>query len=84
MRRCHTPGHRAYAGWRDAYTVAVEPVHYVDLLNQRYQQQGFPPYEWTVNTEAPLTTPAKPLADSHRGHADLGRGVALLDAGMEP
>jgi D-proline reductase (dithiol) PrdB len=43
--------------------VAVEPVHYVDLLNQRYQQQGFPPYEWTVNTEAPLTTPAKPLAD---------------------
>ena len=39
----------------------MEPVRYVDLLNQRYQQQGFPPYEWTVNDDAPLTVPTKPL-----------------------
>lgn len=41
----------------------MEPVRYVDLLNQRYQQQGFPPYEWTVNTDAPLTPLTKPLAE---------------------
>ncbi len=41
----------------------MEPVKYVDLLNQRYQQQGFPPYEWTINDEAPLTAPAKPLSE---------------------
>jgi D-proline reductase (dithiol) PrdB len=41
----------------------MEPVRYVDLLNQRYQQQGFPPYEWTVNSEAPLTVPTKPLGE---------------------
>lgn len=40
----------------------MEPVRYVDLLNQRYRQQGFPPYQWTVHTDAPLTTPPKPLA----------------------
>lgn len=40
----------------------MEPVRYVDLLNQRYQQQGFPPYQWTVNADAPLAAPTKPLA----------------------
>ena len=42
----------------------MEPVRYVDLLNQRYRQQGFPPYKWTINTETPLTAPSKPLAES--------------------
>jgi D-proline reductase (dithiol) PrdB len=41
----------------------MEPVRYVDLLNQRYQQQGFPPYEWTVNEPVPLTPLAKPLGE---------------------
>ncbi len=41
----------------------MEPVRYVELLNQRYQQQGFPPYEWTVNSPAALTELTKPLAD---------------------
>lgn len=40
----------------------MDPVAYVDLLNQRYRQQGFPPYEWTINHDAPLTVPAKPLS----------------------
>lgn len=50
----------------------MEPVKYVDLLNQRYRQQGFPPYEWTINTDAPLTAPAKPLAEAR---------VAMLTSG---
>lgn len=40
-----------------------EPVRYVELLNQRYQLQGFPPYAWTVNDDAPLTPLTKPLAE---------------------
>lgn len=43
---------------------AGEPVHYVERLNARYRAQGFPPYRWTVNTDAPLTRPAKPLEQS--------------------
>ena len=40
----------------------MEPVRYVDLLNQRYRQQGFPPYEWTINGDPPITPIAKPLS----------------------
>ena len=42
----------------------MEPVRYVDRLNARYRSQGFPPYQWTVNEGAPLTAPAKPVAES--------------------
>ncbi len=41
----------------------MEPVRYVDLLNQRYQMQGFPPYQWTENEPTELTPLTKPLAD---------------------
>ncbi|MGH1488042.1 MAG: glycine/sarcosine/betaine reductase selenoprotein B family protein [Acidimicrobiales bacterium] len=41
----------------------MEPVRYVDLLNQRYQMQGFPPYKWTVNQPAGLTALTKPLSE---------------------
>ena len=41
----------------------MEPVKYVDLLNQRYRQQGFPPYRWTVNTDTTFTQMKKPLSE---------------------
>ena len=41
----------------------MEPVKYVDLLNQRYQQQGFPPYRWTINTDTSFTALTKPLSE---------------------
>ncbi|MGY9072793.1 MAG: glycine/sarcosine/betaine reductase selenoprotein B family protein [Acidimicrobiales bacterium] len=41
----------------------MEPVRYVELLNQRYKAQGFPPYEWTVNEPSELTTLQKPLSE---------------------
>ncbi len=41
----------------------MEPVRYVDLLNQRYQLQGFPPYEWTINEPGALTPLTKPLEE---------------------
>jgi len=37
------------------------PVSYVDRLNEQYQSLGYPPYKWTVNTEAPFTPLTKPL-----------------------
>ena len=40
----------------------MEPVRYVDLLNQRYKAQGFPPYQWTVNEPTSLTALDKPLS----------------------
>ena len=41
----------------------MEPVRYVDLLNLRYQQQGFPAYQWTVNDPSGLTPLEKPLSE---------------------
>ncbi len=41
----------------------MEPVKYVDLLNQRYRQQGFPPYRWTVNIDTTFTRLRKPLSE---------------------
>ena len=38
------------------------PIEYVPRLNEKYQSLGFPPYQWTVNDEAPLTPLRKPLA----------------------
>lgn len=43
-------------------TTDREPVAYVDHLIELYGRLGFPPYDWTVNHDAPLTLPAKPLA----------------------
>lgn len=38
-------------------------IRYVDLLNRRYQEQGFPPYDWTINEPSTLTALDKPLKD---------------------
>ncbi|MCC6433569.1 MAG: hypothetical protein IT196_00920 [Acidimicrobiales bacterium] len=40
----------------------MEPVRYVERLNNRYRQQGFPPYAWTINEDAPITALRKPLS----------------------
>jgi|TARA_Y100000310_G_scaffold338477_1_gene428222 D-proline reductase (dithiol) PrdB len=42
----------------------MEPIKYVDALNEHYGSLGFPSYRWTVNESAPLHRHAKPLADS--------------------
>jgi len=47
-------------------------VKYVERLAHRYGQQGFPPYQWTINTEAPLTPLRRPLAECR---------VAMLTSG---
>ncbi len=39
----------------------MEPIRYVERLNRHYKSQGFPPYTWTVNEEAPLTPLRLPL-----------------------
>ena len=41
----------------------MEPIKYVDALNDYYGSLGHPPYQWTVNTTAPLHKLDKPLAE---------------------
>lgn len=41
----------------------MKPVSYVDRLNEKYQSLGFPPYEWTIHDDAPLTPLEKPLSE---------------------
>jgi D-proline reductase (dithiol) PrdB len=62
----------------------MEPVRYVDRLNARYRAQGFPPYRWTVNTDAPLTLPAKPLAESTVTLLTSGGVSRACDAAWNP
>lgn len=50
----------------------VEPVKYVERLAHRYGKMGFPAYEWTINTDAPLTPLRRPLAECR---------VAMLTSG---
>ena len=40
----------------------MDPIAYVDHLNQFYRSQGFPAYQWTINDSAPLTPMSKPLS----------------------
>jgi D-proline reductase (dithiol) PrdB len=49
-----------------------EPIRYVEVLNNHYRSQGFEPYRWTVNEEAPRTPLRKPLAECR---------VSMLTAG---
>lgn len=41
----------------------MDPIKYVDALNDYYGAMGNPPYRWTVNATAPLHRLDKPLAD---------------------
>ncbi len=42
----------------------MEPIKYVERLNEKYRSLGFPAYEWTINTEAPLKPLEKALSAS--------------------
>ncbi len=39
----------------------MEPIRYVELMKQRYETLGFPPYGWSVHQDAPLAPLRKPL-----------------------
>lgn len=39
----------------------MEPIRYVDLMKERYESLGFPPYQWSVHESAPLTPLERPL-----------------------
>ncbi len=42
----------------------MEPIRYVDALNDYYGSLGHPPYQWTVNQTAPLHKLDKPLTEA--------------------
>lgn len=62
----------------------MEPVRYVDRLNSRYASQGFPPYKWTVNEDAPLTRPTKSLDESRITLLTSGGVSRACDAAWNP
>ena len=41
----------------------MNPIDYMSAVNNKYQSQGFPPYQWSVNDAAPLTRLKKPLRE---------------------
>lgn len=41
----------------------LEPLRYVDALNDYYHKMGHPPYRWTENNDAPLHRLDKPLSE---------------------
>ena len=41
----------------------MEPIKYVDALNDYYGAMGHPAYQWTVNETAPLHRLDKPLSE---------------------
>jgi len=62
----------------------MEPVRYVDRLNARYARQGFPPYRWTVNDDAPLTALSKPVEESRVTLLTSGGVSRTCDAAWNP
>ena len=52
----------------------MEPIRYVDALNNKYGAMGFPPYQWSENDSAPWTALEKPLAPA----PGLRRGRRVL------
>lgn len=40
------------------------PIEYVPRLNEKYQSLGFPPYQWTIHTAAPITPLRRPLEEA--------------------
>jgi len=42
---------------------APTPIAWVELMKQRYESLGFPPYQWSVHDDAPFTRPSRPLAE---------------------
>ena len=41
----------------------MEPIRYVEAINDYYQGLGYPPYQWTVNKTTPFTRLEKPLRE---------------------
>ena len=41
----------------------MEPIRYVDALNEKYGAMGFPPYKWSVQDTAPWLPMNKDLTD---------------------
>lgn len=41
----------------------MKAIRYIDLIDGRYQAEGYPPYDWSKYEDAPLTPLQKPLSE---------------------
>lgn len=62
----------------------VEPFAYIEMINRKYQSQGFPLYQWTINTTAPFTPLRKPLAQCRVSLLSTSGASRLVDPPFNP
>lgn len=61
-----------------------EPVRYVDALAAYYGSMGHPPYQWTINHDAPFTPLRKPVSQCRITMLTSG-GISLCSMpGFDP
>ena len=62
----------------------IDPISWTGLMKERYEALGFPPYQWSVYDDAPLTPLTRPLAQCAVTMLTSG-GVSLKAApGFDP
>jgi len=55
---------------------ATEPIRYVEGLAKHYGSMGHPPYQWTINHDAPWTPLTRPVKESRLTMLTSG-GISL-------
>ena len=62
----------------------MEPVKYVDRLNEKYRSLGFPAYEWTIHRNAPISPLQKPLSECCVSILTTSGASRKQDPGFDP
>ena len=62
----------------------MEPVKYVDRLNEKYRLLGFPTYEWTIHRDAPISPLQKPLNECCVSIPTTSGASRKQDPGFDP
>ena len=62
----------------------MEPIRYVDALNEHYGALGNPPYQWTINHSAPLCRLSKPVSQCTVSLLTSGGVSSCLAAPFNP
>jgi D-proline reductase (dithiol) PrdB len=62
----------------------MEPIKYVDRLNEKYRSLGFPAYEWTIHRDASISPLQKPLRDCRVSILTTSGASRKQDPGFDP
>lgn len=62
----------------------MKPIEYVKILNNKYQSQGFPAYDWTVNLQAPISRLGKKLSECRVSILSTAGASRIVDPPFNP